>query len=152
MPALTTRLPVHAAHHGEVLKGSTVDDFQPLVWPGELCGEADRVRHGGAGYDDERKRNKERKTTEMQHGSGPLSWDWRPESSETSSPAPAQSLQTFGRFPLHRYEKTGRFHPGFVSRINVLRPKPQSVIQPTISVSENQYLISWAAVSGASEP
>src|SRR5690606_38702826 len=27
-----------------------------------------------------------------------------------------------------------------------------SIDQPTISVSENQYLISWAAVSGASEP
>ncbi len=48
-------------------------------------------------------------------------------------------------------EKAGT-EPGFFNAINVLPQFPESPAQPTISVSENQYLISSAAVSGASEP
>lgn len=51
-----------------------------------------------------------------------------------------------------RNEKTGTFRLRFINNSNVLRLSPQDLIQPTISVSANQYLISWAAVSGASEP
>ncbi len=48
--------------------------------------------------------------------------------------------------------KAGIEIPAFMSHFKSFSAFAERPIQPTISVSENQYAISTAAVSGASEP